>query len=88
MEATKRSGCRNLLASVVATANWRLSTSPKESELLHGMVNCYNTCHANFEETVGMVGSARGLSSEEVKTILQRLKQGQNYSSAFEAGSQ
>jgi hypothetical protein len=48
--------------------------TPKESELLHGMVNCFNTCHANFEETVGMVSSSRGLASEEVKTILQRLK--------------
>ena len=39
------------------------------------MVNCYHACHANFEETVGMVGSARGLSSEEIKEILVRLKQ-------------
>jgi hypothetical protein len=49
--------------------------SPKERELLQGMVNCYNTCHANFEETVSMVGSARGLASGEVKSILERLKQ-------------
>jgi hypothetical protein len=39
------------------------------------MVNCYHTCHADFEGTVGMVGSARGLSPEEVKEILARLKQ-------------
>jgi hypothetical protein len=38
------------------------------------MVNCYHTCHADFEGTVGMVGSARGLSPEEVKEILARLK--------------
>ncbi len=37
------------------------------------MVNCYNTCHANFEETVGMVGSTRGLRPEEVKETLARL---------------
>ncbi len=48
--------------------------TPKERELLQGMVNCYNSCHANFEETVGMVSSARGLSSEEVKETLARLK--------------
>jgi hypothetical protein len=48
--------------------------TPKERELLQGMVNCYNTCHANFEETVGMVSSARGLDPEEVKEILNSLK--------------
>ena len=48
--------------------------SPKERELLQGMVNCYNTCHADFEETVGMVGSARRLAPEDVKATLERLK--------------
>ena len=47
----------------------------RELELLQGMVNCYNTCHANFEETVGMVSSARGLTAEEVKATLSRLKE-------------
>ena len=53
----------------------------RERELLQGMVNCYNACHANFEETVGMVGSGRGLTSEEVKEILRRLKEagGEDY---------
>jgi hypothetical protein len=50
------------------------SLTPKELELLQGMVNCYHICHANFEDTVGMVGSARGLSPEEVTDILRRLK--------------
>ncbi len=49
--------------------------TPKERELLQGMVNCFNACHANFEETVEMVGSARGLTPEEVKEILGRLKE-------------
>ena len=48
--------------------------NPRERELLQGMVNCYHTCHADFEGTVGMVGSAHGLSPEEVKEILARLK--------------
>jgi hypothetical protein len=48
--------------------------NPRERELLQGMVNCYHTCHADFEGTVGMVGSARGLSPDEVKEILTRLK--------------
>ena len=48
--------------------------NPRERELLQGMVNCYHTCQADFEGTVGMVGSGRGLSPEEVKGILVRLK--------------
>jgi hypothetical protein len=38
------------------------------------MVNCYRVCRADFEDTVGMVGSARGLGPDEVKEILSRLK--------------
>lgn len=49
--------------------------TPKERELLQGMVNCYHACHADFEDTVSMVGSARGLSAEEVKGILARLRE-------------
>jgi len=49
--------------------------TPKDRELLQGMVNCYHVCHANFEETVGMVGGARDLSPDQVKETLQRLKQ-------------
>ncbi len=48
--------------------------TPRELELMHGMVNCYHVCHANFEGTTEMVGSARGLSSQEVKEILERLR--------------
>jgi len=49
--------------------------TPRERELLQGMVNCYHTCHADFEGTVSMVGSARGLSPEEVRGILARLRE-------------
>ena len=49
--------------------------TPRERELLQGMVNCYHTCHADFEDTVGMVGSARGLNPQEVKEILARLRE-------------
>ena len=38
------------------------------------MANCYHVCHANFEDTIEMVSSARSLSPEEVKVILERLK--------------
>ncbi len=53
----------------------------KELELLQGMVNCYHACHADFEDTVSMVSSARGLSPEEVKGTLKRLKEvgGEDY---------
>lgn len=49
--------------------------TPKEHELLQGMVNCYHACHADFEDTVSMVGSGRGLSAEEVKEILARIRE-------------
>jgi len=34
------------------------------------MGNCYAACHADFEETLEMVGGTRGLSSEDVKAML------------------
>jgi hypothetical protein len=34
------------------------------------MGNCYAACHADFDETLEMVGSSRGLSSEDVKAML------------------
>ncbi len=48
--------------------------TPRERELMHGMVNCYHVCHGTFDETIGMVGSARGLTSQEVKRILEHIK--------------
>ena len=52
--------------------------TPAELELLQGMRNCYSVCHANFEDTIEMVGGARGLEPEEVKQILNHIKE--NYS--------
>lgn len=37
------------------------------------MGNCFEACHGSFEETVGMVGDARGLTSETVKATLSDL---------------
>ena len=48
---------------------------PKERELLQGMGNCYAACHASFEDTLKMVGSNRGMSPEEVKGMLRRIKE-------------
>ena len=48
--------------------------TPRERELMQGMINCYHVCQADFNETTEMVGSARGMSSQEVKTVLERLR--------------
>jgi len=48
--------------------------NPKERELLTGMVNCYASCHEDFEHTVEMVGDARGLSVDQVKSILEDMR--------------
>ena len=47
----------------------------RENELMHGMVNCYNTCHEDFEHTVHMVASSRGLTEEKVKSMLKKIKE-------------
>ncbi len=49
--------------------------TPSERELLQGMGNCYEACHADFEDTVGMVGSARGLRPDEVRKMLGEMKE-------------
>jgi hypothetical protein len=38
------------------------------------MGNCYSVCGADFENTMEMVASARGLTASEVKKTLERLK--------------
>lgn len=47
----------------------------RDRELLNGMGNCYRVCGEDFEETVRMVAGARGLSSDEVKSSLARIKE-------------
>jgi hypothetical protein len=49
--------------------------TPREEELLTGMGNCYAACHANFEETVGMVAGNRGLSADAVKATLRSMRE-------------
>ncbi len=49
--------------------------TPSERELLTGMGNCYFACHADFEETVRMVGRSRSLTPEEVKETLLRVRE-------------
>ena len=59
--------------------------TPKERELLQGMVNCYHACHASFEDTASMVGSTRGLSPEEVKEILSRMREADVHGEEYRA---
>lgn len=47
----------------------------QDEELLQGMGNCYAACGANFEETLRMVGSNRGLTPAEVKARLRSLRE-------------
>lgn len=51
------------------------SLSPRERELMTGMGNCYASCHENFEHTVEMVGDARGLTVDQVKMMLEDIRQ-------------
>ncbi|MFQ5918945.1 MAG: hypothetical protein ACE5I4_02720 [Thermoplasmata archaeon] len=46
-----------------------------DRELLTGMVNCYDVCREDFEETVRMVSSARGLTPDIVKARLHRMRE-------------
>ena len=39
-----------------------------------GMGNRYGSCHEDFERTVEMVGGARGLSTDQVKKILEDIR--------------
>ena len=51
-----------------------MALTPRERELLAGMGNCYASCHEDFEETVRMVGDARGLTVDQVKRILEDIR--------------
>lgn len=46
-----------------------------DRELLMGMGNCFEVCGEDFEETVRMVSSARGLTPEVVLARLHRMRE-------------
>jgi hypothetical protein len=48
--------------------------NPRERELLTGMGNCFEACHADFEETIEMVANNRGRTTEDVKQTLHRMR--------------
>ena len=40
-----------------------------------GMGNCYASCHEDFEHTVEMVSDARGLTVDQVKKMLENIRE-------------
>jgi hypothetical protein len=42
---------------------------------MNGMGNCYASCHEDFEHTVEMVGDARGLTVDQVKKMLEEIRE-------------
>ena len=53
------------------------TVNPRERELLTGMGNCYEACHADFEGTIEMVAGNRHRTPEDVIETL--LGMGQRY---------
>ncbi|MGC2288716.1 MAG: hypothetical protein WA688_02515 [Thermoplasmata archaeon] len=49
--------------------------NPRERELLTGMGNCFEACHADFDGTVGMVADNRHRTPEDVKETLRQLRE-------------
>lgn len=48
--------------------------TPRELNILQGMVNCFRVCGEDFENTVWMVAARRDLKTEEVKKMLFKMK--------------
>jgi hypothetical protein len=47
--------------------------NPSERELLTGMGNCYEACHADFEQTIEMVSGNRKRTPEDVMETLRQM---------------
>jgi len=47
---------------------------PKERELLTGMGNCYEACHAEFDETIEMVSASRRRTHQDVIATLRSMR--------------
>jgi hypothetical protein len=59
--------------------------TPRERELLTGMGNCYEACHADFDGTVEMVSGARHLTTEEVRRLLAQMRADYSGQEEYEA---
>jgi hypothetical protein len=51
------------------------TVNPRERELLTGMGNCFEACHADFDQTIDMVAGNRHRTPEDVKDTLRRLRE-------------
>ncbi|MGA7861269.1 MAG: hypothetical protein WCB19_05375 [Thermoplasmata archaeon] len=49
--------------------------NPRERELLTGMGNCFEACHADFERTIEMVADSRHRTPEDVKETLRQMRE-------------
>ncbi|MFZ0829713.1 MAG: hypothetical protein WCB18_00445 [Thermoplasmata archaeon] len=49
--------------------------NPRERELLTGMGNCFEACHADFEGTIGMVADSRHRTTNDVKETLRKMRE-------------
>jgi hypothetical protein len=54
---------------------YRRLVTPKELELLTGMGNCFEACHADFDGTVEMVAGSRELEPADVKELLRQIRE-------------
>ncbi|MCJ2531341.1 MAG: hypothetical protein LN413_03345 [Candidatus Thermoplasmatota archaeon] len=61
------------------------AVNDSDLELLTGMGNCHSVCGEDFEETVRMVSSARGLTPDVVKARLNRLREVWGESETYQA---
>ena len=49
--------------------------NPRERELLSGMGNCFEACHATFDQTIEMVSGSRHRTPDDVKETLRRMRE-------------
>jgi hypothetical protein len=49
--------------------------NPRERELLTGMGNCFEACHADFEGTIEMVAGNRHRTPEDVTETLRQMSE-------------
>ncbi len=61
------------------------AVNDSDRELLTGMGNCYDVCGEDFEETVRMVSSARGLTPDVVRARLDRIRKEWGESGTYQA---
>ncbi len=58
-------------------ANSKSEAEPEgiERELFEAALRCYSVCHEDFDATVRMISSSRGLDPEYTKKVLKNVKE-------------